>query len=134
MVNLVGLIRPPAPIKFKAGDELRSVQSAVFGQRRAPNRHFRKDVPGLSPAYPAVAQRSTSQPAVCCDQILKSLQRRAGRLDEKRLASNDQRDLINDSRDLLVQSALRIGKGTRQRILGHDAAADLVRNENRWTG
>ena len=58
------------------GEVARPLRDDAFTHRRAHNIYFRKDVPGLAPDHPALAERETVNHTICADQIEGSILRR----------------------------------------------------------
>jgi copper chaperone CopZ len=72
MCNLEGLLREDAIAR--AVEEITPVMSTQsFVHKRAHNVYFTKEVPGLTPDHPALAQVQTISHTVCADQISDSV-------------------------------------------------------------
>jgi len=72
MFNLVGFLRPEAVARAAA--ELAPVfETGAFTHRRRHNIYFRKDLPGLAPGHPALAEVETVNQTICADQMGQAL-------------------------------------------------------------
>ncbi len=68
MFNLEGLVLPDAVMRAVA-EVTPVLESSAFTHARRHNIYFRKDVPGLAPDHPALAEFETVNHTICADQI-----------------------------------------------------------------
>jgi hypothetical protein len=68
LFNLPGFLRPAA-IGASLDAILRRLETEAFTHRRRHNIYFRKEVPGLSPGHPALAEVETVNRTLCADQL-----------------------------------------------------------------